>query len=227
MENQPAVRAEPALVGIPFNPRRLDFVPRRILQGRDPETRQFRRLGGERLITSDVRIITATNKNLEQEVRRGNFRQDLFYRLNVVQIVMPPLRDRKDDIPLLVEYLVSTKLGGRMKKRLTPAAMDALMQYEWPGNVRELANVIERALIVAAGHEVQPVDLSIASPGEGTALPALHNGLDAALQEFEKQTLLKALEICGDSRTEAAKLLKLTRSKFYRKLTRYNIATHN
>ncbi|MDI6733396.1 MAG: sigma-54 dependent transcriptional regulator, partial [Planctomycetota bacterium] len=139
-----------------------DFAPKaqidllRVLQ-----EREFRRLGGQELIKIDVRIIASTNRDLKQSVKEGKFREDLFYRLNVIHIHLPPLRDRKEDIPLLVNHFIRkyNLQTGKKLEGITPPALGCLLEYHWPGNVRELENVIERAVVIAPGIEIKPDDL--------------------------------------------------------------------
>ncbi|CUS93475.1 DNA-binding transcriptional response regulator, NtrC family, contains REC, AAA-type ATPase, and a Fis-type DNA-binding domains [Candidatus Kryptonium thompsonii] len=123
------------------------------------ETGEFRRVGGNNILKVDVRIISATNKDLNEEVKKGNFREDLLYRLNVVTIRLPALRERKEDIPLLVEYFLNKKTRGR--KKISPEAMQILINYDWPGNIRELENVVERAAILAKDDIIKPEDLAL------------------------------------------------------------------
>ena len=125
------------------------------------ETHQFRRLGGIKQIRVDVRIIAATNRNLVEDAKNGNFRKDLYYRLNVVTVNLPPLRERKEDIPLLVKHFMANSQVTTTEKKVSQEFMKTLMEYDWPGNVRELANVVERALIISVGEYITPADLPI------------------------------------------------------------------
>jgi len=189
------------------------------------ETHQFRRLGGIKEIRVDVRIIAATNRNLVEEAKNENFRKDLYYRLNVVTINLPPLRERKEDIPLLVEHFMSNKQVTTTKKKVSQEFMKILMEYDWPGNVRELANVIERALIISADEYITPADLPI----DFSRLPAGYPyssdkmGLSKLLKDFERNTIIRTLRECKGNKRETAKCLNLSRSKLYRKLKEYHI----
>ncbi|NLW43893.1 MAG: sigma 54-interacting transcriptional regulator [Syntrophomonadaceae bacterium] len=162
----------------------------------------------------DVRIIAATNRNLAQEVERGNFREDLFYRLNVVNIKMPPLRERKEDIPLLARYIlqeISTEYRIPAKE-LTRDGLKKLSSYDWPGNVRELRNVIERAMVVSSGEQITADDLLIET---GTR--------PVRLTELEKSTIVELLQRHGGNITATAKSLGIARSTLYRKMKKYGI----
>jgi len=177
------------------------------------QERRFERLGGTRSIDVDVRVIAATNQDLQQLIVDGLFREDLFYRLNVVPITLPPLRQRSGDIPLLVAHFLEKYKAG--KKRINPSAMEALARYQWPGNIRELENTIERIVILSHGDEIEPSDL----PGEvraglgggdriatGFTLP--EDGVD--LEEVELDLVRQALDRSGANVPKAAKLLGLT-----------------
>jgi len=177
------------------------------------QERRFERLGGTRSIDVDVRVVAATNQDLQQLIVDGLFREDLFYRLNVVPITLPPLRQRSGDIPLLVAHFLEKYKAG--KKRINPAAMEALARYQWPGNIRELENTIERIVILSHGDEIEPSDL----PGEvraglggaerattGFALP--EDGVD--LEEVELDLIRQALDRSGANIPKAAKLVGLT-----------------
>jgi DNA-binding NtrC family response regulator len=178
------------------------------------QEREILRVGGTERIRVDVRIIAATNMDLEKAVGSGLFREDLYYRLNVIPIVLPPLRERRTDIPLLVEHFVKKHEGGRPRS-ISPKALDALVEYRWPGNVRELESVIERALLLAEDDLIQPEDLPAAvraglSARRG-ALPfdIPEGGID--LEEVERSLVLKALEKTEGNVSRAARLLGLTR----------------
>lgn len=190
------------------------------------ETHQFRRLGGIKQIRVDVRIITATNRNLVEDAKNGNFRKDLYYRLNVVTINLPPLRERREDIPLLVKHFMANSQVTTTKKKVGQEFMKILMGYDWPGNVRELANVVERALIISTNeYIIMPADLPI----DFCKLPAGYSylsdkmGLSKLLKDFERNAIIKALRECKGNKIETARSLKLSRSKLYRKLKEYQI----
>ena len=189
------------------------------------ETHQFRRLGGTKQIKVDVRIITATNRNLVEEIKNGNFRSDLYYRLNVVTINLPPLRERKEDIPLLVKHFIANSQVTSIKKNISQESMRVLIEYDWPGNVRELANVVERALITSTGEYITSMDLRIDFPRQLLSPPSLSDkmSLKEFLKHFEKSVITKTLRECGGNKIETAKSLKLSRSKLYRKLKEYRI----
>jgi len=181
------------------------------------ETNRFRRVGLERELEVDVRIIAATNKDLLNEVRKGHFREDLYYRLNVIKIHLPPLRERKEDIPLLANYFLKVKNGFRVQKRLSKKALDVMISYDWPGNVRELINVIERAIILSGGKEIIDVDdLAIR-----TFRP---NGKIKTLKELEKEHIANVLRSTGGNKSKAAKLLGISLRNLYRKIKRYGLA---
>jgi transcriptional regulator with GAF, ATPase, and Fis domain len=175
------------------------------------QEREFERVGGTRPIPIDIRLIAATNKNLPEAVKAGTFRNDLYYRLNVVSFTMPPLRERKDDIPLLTNYF-SNKHSLRCKvkpKRLSDDARICLMNYDWPGNVRELENAIERALVLSVAEVILPEDLPESVLERATPAGAAAARYHSALKDLKKQLILSALEESNGSFTDAAKLLGL------------------
>jgi DNA-binding NtrC family response regulator len=191
-----------------------------------------RRVGGTRDIVVDVRILAATNRDLSEEVRQGRFREDLFYRLNVVPIVVPPLRDRGSDITILAHSVcerVARKLG--RTARISPAAERELMRYPWPGNVRELGNAIERAVLLAKGEEIGPAELALPRVGGGTGseAPGLGDlGLrfpadGISLVALEKAAIEGALSRTGGNVVEAAKLLHVGRGSLRCKMRRHKI----
>ena len=173
------------------------------------QEREFERVGGTRPIAVDIRLIAASNRNLAEAVKTGFFRADLFYRLNVVNLVMPPLRERREDIPSLAKYFVS-KYSKRFRvkaKTTSPEAMSCLVNYDWPGNVRELENAIERALVLSTAESILPEDLpeSILEKDlpAGEVLAKYH----AAVKETKKHLIVRAVQEAGGSYTEAAHLL--------------------
>ncbi len=185
------------------------------------ETKQFTRLGGEKLINVDFRIVCATNKDLENAVREGSFREDLYYRLNVFSIVLPPLRERKEDIPLLARYFVK-KYSQSMNKNVAdikPETLEMLMRYEWPGNVRELRNVIERAMVGTRGHVIEAKDLSFPFTPVNTTTSAEEESLD----DIEKAHIKKILERTGGNIAQAASILKISRLTLYNKIEKYHL----
>ncbi len=187
----------------------------------------FRRVGGVADITVDVRIISATNRNLADAIAEGSFREDLFYRLNVIPLHMPPLRERPEDIPLLLDYFFRKFSGGT--KRLSSDALRILMKYPWKGNVRELENMVERVVLLTEGDTVLPEDLPeefFAAARKGTGLPDIDEegvDLEKIIEEIEKDYLLKALAKSNGSKTDAAKLLNLTFRSFRHRLYKYGI----
>ena len=178
------------------------------------QEREILRVGGNERIRVDVRIIAATNQDLEKAVREGRFREDLYYRLNVIPIVLPPLRERRTDIPLLVEHFMRKYTGARPRS-VNPKALNVLVEYDWPGNVRELESVIERSLLLAEGDEIQPEDLPAAVRARVSvrriplALDIPDSGID--LDEVERSLVLRALEKTDGNVSRAARLLGLTR----------------
>lgn len=191
------------------------------------ENGTFRRVGGTSDIRVDVRIIAATNKNLKEEIEAGRFREDLFYRLNVIPIHLPPLRERKEDIPLLVDYFI--KKFSKTPKRISPGAMRLLMNCPWKGNIRELENVIERMILMTDHEEITisdiPVDIVQSTP-DPSGLPVLTEDgieLDTIIEGIEKRYLIEALRLSGGSKTEAARLLNITFRSLRHRLHKYGI----
>ncbi len=175
------------------------------------QERRVRRVGGAEESSVDLRIIAATHRDLMQMVREGTFREDLYYRVDVIQVPLPPLRERLEDLPLLVAEFSSRlfKQGGIPKRVFSPAAMSSFMRHPWLGNVRELENVVERALTLATGEMVGPEDLALATPVRDQTIPDPHPGfsLHDYLRRAELHLVTRAMEISGDRRPEAAKLL--------------------
>ena len=183
----------------------------RVLQGRS-----FERVGGNETLHVDVRVIAATNRDLEAALQDGSFRQDLFFRLNVIPVLVPPLRERRDDIPLLAGYFLK-KFNEEVKGRVrgfTPEALSALGAYRWPGNVRELENVVERAVVLGEGDWIDRADL----PLEIAAGPAADSegGLEAAVRLFKRQRVMDALRRANGNKTRAAALLGIQRTYLFR-----------
>ena len=186
------------------------------------QERQFYPVGSEKLVEVDVRIITATNKDLEDQVKQGLFREDLYYRIHVIPVQLPPLRDRKEDIPPLVERFVE-KVSNQVRKEikgLTPQAMQKLMLYDWPGNIRELENVIEYACAMT-DKEFITEDLILQTKGVVSQEPL--KPLKEARDAFEKSYLIYLLEICKGKVTEAARLAGKYRADFYDLLRKHNL----
>ncbi|WP_371133083.1 sigma-54-dependent transcriptional regulator [Humidesulfovibrio sp.] len=190
------------------------------------QEREVQRVGGDHAIKVDVRILAATNRDLMHEVELGRFRQDLYYRLNVVTLSLPPLRDRVEDIPLLATHFLKkfASKNGKQVKGFTPEAMDRLLKYPWPGNVRELENGVERAVVLLAGEYIREQDLpsAIALSGAG-ASPAGVNIQDMTLDEIERVAILDALEGAGGNKSETARKLGITRKTLHAKLQRYGV----
>jgi len=188
------------------------------------QEREIIPVGGVKPIKVDVRLIAATNADLERDVETGKFRPDLFYRLNVIPIHIPPLRERKDDISLLVEHFLKiySQGSGKPMKTVSPEAFDILMRYDWPGNVRELENALERAVILQEGRIIMPEDLPeklrARSKDKSDSVVSVTN---LTLDELEKEYLLKVLEETGWHKKRAASILGINASTLYRKLQRY------
>ena len=191
------------------------------------QEREFEPVGSTQTMKVDTRVIAATNRNLEEEIQAGRFREDLYYRLNVVTVDVPSLRQRRDDIPLLADFFLKryAQKNRRVIKGFTPRATDLLMRYDWPGNVRELENIIERAVIMARGEMITPLEFSV-------ELQALaENAEDAeidlspgrSLKEVEKVMILRTLKETGGNRTHAARVLGISRRTLQLKLKKYGI----
>jgi DNA-binding NtrC family response regulator len=184
------------------------------------ELGEFRRVGGNRQIRVDVRVLAATNRNLEEEVKKGRFREDLFYRLNVVTLSLPPLRERKEDIPMLVDYFLRTQgMEGGWGKAISADALGSLKNYDWPGNIRELANVLERALILSTGNTITLKDLPLTIFGKSSTLPQSVS----TLVEIEKNLIEKTLRELNGNKTKTAKTLGISLRNLYRKIEKYEI----
>jgi DNA-binding NtrC family response regulator len=192
------------------------------------QAREFERVGGTRAIRVDIRIIAATHRNLVKEVKEGRFREDLFFRLNVVSLFLPPLRDRKEDIPLLAEFFLRRygQIMARAGLKISQAAMDRLLAYHWPGNVRELSNLIERAVVLAGENEIQPEDFPLQSFGK-TAHESLTDIMNepyhAAVRAFQIKVIQQALRKTGGNQARAAELLQLQRTYLSRLIRNLNI----
>ena len=197
------------------------------------QEQKFERVGGTRTLEIDVRIIAATNKNLINAVNKGTFRQDLYYRLNVIPMKVPPLRLRKSDIPLLVDFFVK-KFNKQKHKRITgldSKALDALMAYGWPGNVRELENLIERLVILSNGDEIDMDDIPESIKGKAAKVESIEvkipkDGIvfDQAVEEYEKKLILQALSETNWVKTKAAKLLNINRTTLIEKMKKKNLS---
>ncbi|MBR9986905.1 MAG: sigma 54-interacting transcriptional regulator [Desulfosarcina sp.] len=185
----------------------------------------FYRVGGNTPITVDVRVLSATNKNLKKEVEEGKFREDLFYRLNVVQLNIPPLRERLEDVTFLVDHFLDVfkKETGLSSLTISEAAMDKMCRYNWPGNIRELRNAIERAVVMGNGKTIMPEDLPITASLPKFAGLKVGLTLDEALNEFKKEFILLNLRHTGGNRSKAAKVMEIQRTYLSRLITRYDI----
>ena len=194
------------------------------------EDKTFKRVGGVADIRVDVRVVAATNRQLEDEVKKGRFREDLYYRLNVLPIVLPPLRSRADDIPALVHYFVDA-YNTEFRKRVrgvNPEAMSVLRSYGWPGNIRELRNAVERAMLLADGEQLTADHFPVATGGgtrltEGVELPA--SGID--LEQLERSLVVQALERSGWNQTKAATLLGLNRDQIRYRIEKFKLERHS
>ena len=207
------------------------------------EDRTFTRIGGREDLRVDLRLITATNKSLREEVRAGRFREDLYYRLNVVSLTLPPLRERPDDVLELAVYFLkkTASRAGKRRTRFEDDALDALMRYSWPGNIRELQNVIERAIVMAEGDVISVADLppeiqSGQRSPRAIAVDRTRRARDEASSSeeprgewidddpvVERQALVAALHKCGGNKAQAARLLGLPRSTYFSKLKKHGI----
>jgi DNA-binding NtrC family response regulator len=193
------------------------------------QDRVVRRVGDDKEIATDVRIVAATNADLKAEVAAGRFREDLYYRINVIPIHLPPLRDRREDIPLLAETLVArfAQENGRDVTGIEPAALERLCRHPWPGNIRELANVLERAVILTPGPAITEAELP---PEVGETAPPRTDGFPPGgmggmtLEELERGYILRVLDECGGNRSDAARRLGIDRKTLYRKLLSYGLS---
>jgi transcriptional regulator with PAS, ATPase and Fis domain len=192
------------------------------------QEREIVRVGATKPIKVDIRIVAATNRNLEEAMRNHAFREDLYYRLNVISFVMPPLRERREDILLLANYFVaeSSRRAKRRPVRISAEARSYLTNYDWPGNVRELANVIERAVVFSSGEVILPEDLpeSILESGPPTGVGM--GSFYQALREMKKQLILQAIQTSGGNYTEAAALLGIRANNLHRLIRQLDLRKH-
>jgi two-component system, NtrC family, response regulator HydG len=192
------------------------------------QEREITRVGGEEVIKVDVRIIAASNRDLLKDIETNRFREDLYYRLNVVEIKMPTLKERKEDIPLLAQHYLElfSEKNHKQAKGFTPRAMDTLLKYEWPGNIRELMNVIERCVVLSTADYIDQNDLPFGHDDEED-LPLLFSSSiiagDVPLEEVEKATILNTLESVHGNKSEAARRLGITRKTLHKKLKKYGV----
>jgi two-component system response regulator HydG len=191
------------------------------------QEREFEPLGSTHTAKVDTRVIAATNKYLAEEIQKGSFRQDLYYRLNVVTLEVPPLRDRREDIPPLADFFLKryVEKNRRHIKGFSPRAMDVLMRHGWPGNVRELENVVERAVIMARGEAITPGEFpdGLKDLDEGAGEAGLELTPGRSLREVEREMIVRTLEETGGNRTHAARLLGISRRTLQLKLKEYGI----
>ena len=196
------------------------------------QERVLQRVGGTETIALNVRVISASNRDLTQMVEEGSFRQDLFYRLVVFPITLPPLRDRREDIPLLVEHFLEkhARDAGKKVTRVEPMAMEALASHGWPGNVRELENVVHRTLLVVAGLELKLDDLPAniiaaggPSPSPQTPVSTSTAGGPKSLEDLERDAIVSAMESNRGNLSDVARQLGIGRSTLYRKLEQYGL----
>jgi two-component system, NtrC family, response regulator HydG len=189
------------------------------------QEKELTRVGGEEVLNVDVRLIAATNRDLLSEVQKGNFREDLYYRLNVITLRVPPLRERREDIPLLAEHFLKLFSDKNTKdiKGFTPQAMDRIIRYNWPGNIRELMNTIESAVVLSSS-EYLTEDILPFIPDD---IPALSQQAEFAgdlpLGEVERSTILRTLETVGGNKSEASRKLGITRATLHKKLKKYGV----
>jgi two-component system response regulator HydG len=191
------------------------------------QEREFEPLGSTQTVKVDTRVVTATNKNLEEEIQEGRFREDLYYRLNVVTLEVPPLRERREDISLLTDFFLKqyAEKNRRLIKGFTPRAMDLLMRHGWPGNVRELENVVERAVIMARGDVISQTELpdTLRELEAETEKATVDLTPGRSLKEMEREMILRTLEETGGNRTRSAKILGISRRTLQLKLKDYGI----
>jgi DNA-binding NtrC family response regulator len=187
--------------------------------------RTFERVGSNKTLTADVRLVAATNKNLEELVKVGKFREDLFFRLRVVEINLPPLRERSGDIPLLAQNFLRefARENSKPVTDFTADALEALMNFSWPGNVRELRTAIEHAVVLSRGERITLRDLPPSVRHGGTVEPKLLAGKDLTVKDAEKQLIIRALKETDGNRTHAAKKIGMSRRTFHRKLHEYHL----
>jgi len=192
------------------------------------QEREITRVGGEEVLKVDVRIIAASNRNLLKDIEDNRFREDLYYRLNVVELRMPPLRERKEDIPLLAQHYLElfSEKNHKQAKGFTPKAMDTLLKYEWPGNIRELMNVIERCVVLSTADYIDQNDLPFGTEEDDEDQPLFSPSMitgDVPLEEVEKATILNTLETTSGNKSEAARRLGITRKTLHKKLKKYGV----
>jgi DNA-binding NtrC family response regulator len=195
------------------------------------QTGEFRRVGGNKNLKSDVRIISASNRDLRQEAAAKRFREDLLFRINVITLELPSLRERKDDIPLLVEHFLKSRAGNKKPKRLDEKALEMLMQYDWPGNIRELENVIERAAVLSLDEMIYVDDLAlplrfrpVQEVPSGKSVAEIRAGSAVSLAEMQRVHVARVLESVSWNKELAAKILGLSLKTLYAKIQAYRLA---
>lgn len=186
---------------------------------------EVQRLGSDRPVQVDARVIAATNRDLEAEIRAGSFREDLYYRLNVISLRVPPLRERAEDIPLLAQHFLARFATRNHKsfRGFSPRAMDAMLRHAWPGNVRELENAVERAVILAPGEYITETDLPASLRGAGDEIPGGSISGGQSLEDVERAAIVRTLEQVGNNKSEAARLLGVTRVTLRAKMRRFGL----
>ncbi|HPD57003.1 MAG TPA: sigma-54 dependent transcriptional regulator [Smithellaceae bacterium] len=189
------------------------------------QEREVTRVGGAEVVKVDVRVIAASNKDLKEEIQKGNFREDLFYRLNVVSLRVPPLRERKEDIPMLAQHFLALFADRNNKKikGFTPRALEKILAYPWPGNIRELMNAVERAVVLSRAEilDAEEIALIMEEKASAFAADAEKQTQNMSLEDVEKKSILDALVACGGNKSEAARRLGITRKTLRAKLQKY------
>ena len=199
-------------------------VPMQVNLLRVLQERSLRRVGGTREIAVDIRVLAATNRDLKKEVERGAFRQDLYYRLNVIALHLPNLAERRKDIPLLVRHFIAKHTpAGAAVKTASPEVMDRLQRYDYPGNVRELENIVARGLALCDGPQIEPRHLQAELDGGALRIARREPRQWPTLEENERQYILAVMEEVGGNKTQAARMLNIDRVSLWRKLKRYQI----
>ena len=190
------------------------------------EEKEFERVGDNRPIKVDVRILSTTNRNLEEEVKKGNFRKDLYYRLSIVPIVIPPLKERLSDIPFLVQHFLKRFQESEAPVRIEPLVLEQMKTYSWPGNVRELANVVQMMMVFCRDNRISLDDLPAHIGAQSEKLEETPKGeieLTKMVEELEKKWILAKLEECGWNQERAAKLLGITRKMLIGRIKKYRL----
>lgn len=186
---------------------------------------EFETVGSDKPVKVDVRIIAATNADLEDRVEKGSFRRDLFYRLNVIRIFLPPLRERIDDIPLLVSHFLSihNEKNRKTVEGISRETLSKLMSYSWPGNIRELENVIERAVILCKGKVIEPADIPLYQERVGFMQDISGKPLHVLIDQFERQVIINTMELAGSDKEKAARILQISRASLYNKINKHKL----